>query len=287
MSALAAVSDALAGTPLLALPAAVTWGLASIWLSPCHLAGVPLIVGWLAATPATAPAPSARSGEKPRQAGAVTNSSACNDADPAATSPHGLAPAASGQVSVTGLTARSSADQGGGRAAIILAFGLGTLLSLIPLAIAALLLGRLAGDLGFSGNYLAAAFCIFGGLYLLDWLPLPQLGRGLPQPATRGPWTALLLGLVFGLALGPCAFAWIAPVLGVASMQAATGLVLPIVLLVLFALGHLAGVLLAAGSLSLVQRWLDALGSNRGLALGRAACGVLLLVVAGVLIDSA
>ncbi|MFP4063788.1 MAG: cytochrome c biogenesis CcdA family protein, partial [Halochromatium sp.] len=178
-------------------------------------------------------------------------------------------------------------DQGGGRAAIILAFGLGTLLSLIPLAIAALLLGRMAGDLGFSGNYLAAVFCIFGGLYLLDWLPLPQLGRGLPQPAKRGPWTALLLGLVFGLALGPCAFAWIAPVLGVASMQAATGLVLPSVLLTLFALGHLAGVLLAAGSLSLVQRWLDALGSNRGLALGRAACGVLLLVVAGVLIDSA
>jgi len=91
---------------------------------------------------------------------------------------------------------------------------------------------------------------------------------------------------VFGLALGPCAFAWIAPLLGVAGMQAAQGLALPLVLLVLFALGHLAGVLLAAGSLSLVQRWLDALGSSRGLALGRAACGVLLLV-AGVLIDSA
>ena len=91
---------------------------------------------------------------------------------------------------------------------------------------------------------------------------------------------------MFGLALGPCAFAWIAPLLGVAGMQAAQGLALPLVLLVLFALGDLAGVLLAAGSLSLVQRWLDALGSSRGLALGRAACGVLLLV-AGVLIDSA
>jgi len=248
MSALATLSEALAGAPMLALPAAVTWGLASIWLSPCHLAGVPLIVGWLAATPAAASAE-------------VTTAGA-------------------------GAPGRSTAA-GGGRAGIILAFGLGTLLSLIPLGAAALLLGRLAGDLGFSGNYLAAAFCIFGGLYLLDWLPLPQLGRGLPQPRRRGPWTALLLGLVFGLALGPCAFAWIAPVLGVAGMQAAQGLALPLLLLVLFALGHLTGVLLAAGSLSLVQRWLDALGSNRGLALGRAACGVLLLVVAGVLIDSA
>jgi cytochrome c-type biogenesis protein len=246
MTALATLSDALAGAPLLALPAAVTWGLASIWLSPCHLAGVPLIVGWLAATPAAA----------------------------------SVAPAGSG-------TPGGPVRVGSGRAGIILAFGIGTLLSLIPLGAAALLLGRLAGDLGFSGNYLAAAFCIFGGLYLLDWLPLPQLGRGLPTPRSRGPWTALLLGLVFGLALGPCAFAWIAPVLGVAGMQAAQGLALPLLLLVLFALGHLAGVLLAAGSLSLVQRWLDALGSNRGLALGRGACGVLLLLVAGVLIDSA
>lgn len=253
MSALATLSDALAGTPLLAMPAAVAWGLASIWLSPCHLAGVPLIIGWLAAKPAP---------------GAAT-ATATTTTGPTAQAP------------------RHPSAAGSARAGIILAFGLGTLLSLIPLGALALLLGQLAGDLGFSGNYLAAALCILGGLYLLDWLPLPQIGRGLPQPTRRGPWMALLLGLVFGLALGPCAFAWIAPVLGVASMQATQGLALPLVLLVLFALGHLVGVLLAAGSLSLVQRWLDALGSNRGLALGRAACGVLLLVLAGVLIDGA
>lgn len=270
MSSLATLSDALAGTPLLALPAAVTWGLASIWLSPCHLAGVPLIVGWLAATPASS----------------GNGSGSGSGSSPAgATSPPAGATAALDDVSTTAPTHLPTASTS--RAGIILAFGIGTLLSLIPLGAAALLLGRLAGDLGFSGNYLAAAFCIFGGLYLLDWLPLPQFGRGLPKLRNRGPWTALLLGLVFGLALGPCAFAWIAPVLGVASMQATQSLVLPLVLLVLFALGHLAGVLLAAGSLSLVQRWLDALGSHRGLALGRAACGVLLLVVAGVLIDSA
>ena len=40
--------------PLVALPAVLAWGLASNWLSPCHLAGVPLVVGWLAATPVDA-----------------------------------------------------------------------------------------------------------------------------------------------------------------------------------------------------------------------------------------
>ncbi|MBK8638257.1 MAG: cytochrome C biogenesis protein [Chromatiaceae bacterium] len=242
MSGMAILSDALGATPLVALPAALAWGLASIWLSPCHLAGVPLVVGWLATTPA------ARS--------------------------------AVGSPPATAVTGRR-------HTLIVLAFAFGILLSLLPLGAVALLLGRLAGDLGFSGNWLAALLCLVGGLYLLDWLPLPSIGKGLPQPTRRGPWTALLLGLVFGLALGPCAFAWIAPVLGVAGLQAAGGLILPALLLAMFALGHLLGVLLAAGSLSLVQRWLDALGQHRGLALGRAACGLLLLVMAGALIKGA
>ncbi|MBP8198525.1 MAG: hypothetical protein KAX64_08190 [Chromatiaceae bacterium] len=242
MTALAVMADALGGAPLVALPAALAWGLASIWLSPCHLAGVPLVVGWLAATPVEV--------------------------------------GAAGTPPSTGVMRRR-------RTFIVLAFALGILLSLLPLGAVALLLGRLAGDLGFSGNWLAALLCLFGGLYLLDWLPLPSLGKGLPQPTRRGPWTALLLGLVFGLALGPCAFAWIAPVLGVAGLQAAGSLLLPVLLLVMFALGHLLGVVLAAGSLGLVQRWLDALGRHRGLALGRAACGALLLVMAGVLVNGA
>lgn len=250
MNWMANLADALTSAPLLALPAALAWGLASIWLSPCHLAGVPLVVGWLAATPpepsATSPAASARAG---------------NSTPPAVASRR--------------------------RALIVSAFAFGILLSLLPLGAVALFLGRLAGDLGFSGSWLAALLCLFGGLYLLDWLPLPNLGQGLPQPRRRGPWPAFFLGLVFGLALGPCAFAWIAPVLGVASLQAAGSFLLPILLLVMFALGHLLGVVLAAGSLGLVQRWLDALGRRRGLALGRPACGVLLLVMTGVLVNGA
>lgn len=43
--------DALSATLWLATLAALAWGFISIWLSPCHLAGVPLVVGYLAATP--------------------------------------------------------------------------------------------------------------------------------------------------------------------------------------------------------------------------------------------
>jgi len=198
------------------------------------MAGVPLIVGYLAATP-----------------------------DPCA------------------------ASAGRGRTLVILAFALGVLISLFPLGAVTLLLGRVAGDLGFSSNYLVAGLCIAAGLYLLDWLPLNWSGGGLPRPKSRGAWAALGLGLVFGLALGPCAFAWIAPLLGVAWMQATDGLALPALLLALFAAGHCAGILLAAGSLARVQRWLDALGRGRGFAYGRSACGAFLLLTAGWLVARA
>jgi cytochrome c-type biogenesis protein len=227
MELLAPLSDALAGTGWIAALAALGWGFASIWLSPCHLAGIPLVVGYLSVT------------------GGVP--------DPYR------------------------------RARVILAFALGSLLSLLPLGLVTLLLGRVMGDLGISSNYLVALICLAAGLYLLDWLPLPT-GRGLPRTVSRGAWTALALGMVFGLALGPCAFAWIAPLLGVTWMQAAQGLVLPALLLGLFGVGHCAGVLVAAGSLDRVQRWLDGFG---GFAWGRSICGGLLLLGAGALVAGA
>ena len=41
------LSHAVEGAPLIALAAAVVWGILSIVLSPCHLASIPLIVGFI------------------------------------------------------------------------------------------------------------------------------------------------------------------------------------------------------------------------------------------------
>src|SRR5665811_597271 len=41
------LSHAVEGAPLLALGAAIVWGILSIILSPCHLASIPLIVGFI------------------------------------------------------------------------------------------------------------------------------------------------------------------------------------------------------------------------------------------------
>lgn len=156
----------------------------------------------------------------------------------------------------------------------------------MPLAGLSLGLGRLAGDLGGGATYLVAAACIVAGLYLLDVINLPG-GWTIPSPKRRGAGTGFLIGAVFGFALGPCAFAWIAPVLGTAWLTAADDFGLALTLVALFAAGHTLAVLIAALSLEAVQRWLDALGQHRGARYGRAASGTLLLLAGGWLLASA
>src|SRR4030066_663995 len=41
------LTDAVPGTPLVALIAAFIWGVLSILLSPCHLSSIPLVVGFI------------------------------------------------------------------------------------------------------------------------------------------------------------------------------------------------------------------------------------------------
>lgn len=229
MDLLAPISQAFSSAPAWAGTAAFVWGILSIWLSPCHLAGIPLVVAYLAV------------GSEDRLR----------------------------------------------RTRIVLAFAVGALIGLIPLAAVTLLLGRLAGDIGGWGVYVVAVACIVSGLYLFDALPLPDWSRGLPTPKRRGPGVAFLLGAAFGFALGPCAFAWIAPVLGAAWIGVQDNLLAAVGLLALFAVGHCVGVWLAADSLDRVQRWLDRFERQSGLRYGRFACGGLLLLGGGYLLASA
>ena len=53
------------------------------------------------------------------------------------------------------------------------------------------------------------------GLYLLGVIPMPWSGPGQVNMKRKGLLAAFILGLVFGIALGPCTFAYMAPMLGV------------------------------------------------------------------------
>lgn len=207
-----------------ALLAALIWGVLSILLSPCHLASIPLIVGFV------------------------------ND---------------QGQIS----TARASL--------LATLFALGILVTIAIIGVITALAGRLMGDLGPYANYGVAVIFLVVGLHLLQVIPLPWSGFGASGAGAvkrKGLLAALLLGLIFGLALGPCTFAYMAPMLAVAFKVANTNLFFSISLLALYGVGHCA-VIIAAGTFTeWVQRYLNWNEQSRHGARLRSVCGVLVLL---------
>jgi cytochrome c-type biogenesis protein len=126
---------------------------------------------------------------------------------------------------VVGYINRGEATSTGRAAWAATWFAGGVLVTLVAAGGIALAAGRLMGQTGIWGNLTVAVVLLIFGLYLLGVLRLPA---GLPSPTVhprRDALGALILGLVMGLALGPCAFAYLAPVLAVVfEMSGAPGL---------------------------------------------------------------
>jgi cytochrome c-type biogenesis protein len=92
----------------------------------------------------------------------------------------------------------------------------------------------------------------------MDIIRLPDTGVKLRPFGTKSVFlSAFSLGLVFGIALGPCTFAFMAPVLGVVFQMSSTNVIAAGALLLSFGLGH-CGVIVAAGGLtSRIQSYLN------------------------------
>lgn len=212
---------AVEGAPLAAFSAAALWGVLSVLLSPCHLAGIPLIVGYIGD----------RETHRTREAFLIS-----------------------------------------------LFFSLGILITIAAIGIVTAAAGRMLGNIGPWGYYLGAGLFLIFGLYLLDVLKLPWFSGGGMKPRGTGLGAALLMGLLFGAALGPCTFAYMAPVLGVTFSLSANTPLYGASLLGAFGLGHCAVIAAAGTSTGAVQRYLGWGERSRGPELLRKVCGALLLL---------
>ncbi len=224
------LSRAVEGTPLIALAASFVWGILSVVLSPCHLASIPLIVGFI------------------DKQGRMSSRRAC---------------------------------------AISSLFAVGILVTIALIGAVTAAAGRILGDVGTYGNYFVAAIFFVVGLHLLDVIPMPWSGPGQVGMKQKGLVAALVLGLVFGIALGPCTFAFMAPMLAVSFKLAATSFLYGVLLLLAYGLGHCGVIVLAGTSTSAVQKYLDWNERSRGAVILRRVCGVLVLVGGLVLIYNA
>ena len=216
------LTAALTHSPEIAIGAAFVWGVLSVILSPCHIACIPLIVGFI-----------------------------------------------DGQGNIST-----------GRAFVLsLLFGLGILITIGIIGLITALAGRMMGDIGGWGNYFVAVVFFAVGLNLLGILPLPFMEGGAnPNYKRKGFLAAFVLGLIFGIALGPCTFAYMATMLGIVFSMASAQIVLAMSLLAAFAVGHCAVLVLAGSFTEMVQHYLQWSENSKGAVILKKICGVLVIL---------
>jgi cytochrome c-type biogenesis protein len=116
------------------------------------------------------------------------------------------------------------------------------------------------------------------GLHLVGVIPVPWSGPGQVNMKRKGLLAAFVLGLVFGVALGPCTFAYMAPMLAVTFKLAATNFLYGALLLLAYGVGHCAVIVAAGTSAELVQRFLNWNEQSKGLTALKTVCGVLVML---------
>jgi cytochrome c-type biogenesis protein len=215
------LTHAVESTAIIALAAAFVWGILSILLSPCHLASIPLIVGFIG-----------QQGKMSTKRAFVTST----------------------------------------------LFAVGILITIGAIGAVTAALGRMMGNVGRYGNYFVAVIFFVVGLILLDVIPIPLAGPGNIGMKRKGLPAAFILGLVFGIALGPCTFAFMAPILGVTFKVASTSLTYGIALLVFYGIGHCSVIVFAGTFTKLVQRYMNWNEKSKGTIILKKICGVLVLL---------
>jgi cytochrome c-type biogenesis protein len=214
------LSKTLDSSPYLALMAAFIWGILSVLLSPCHLASIPLIVGFIS-----------------------------QDSDKSIRRAFGLS--------------------------VLFASGILVTIALIGVITASI--GRMTGDIGPYGNYIVAIIFFIIGLHLLGVIPLPW--SGISSTSKRKGWiAAFLLGLIFGIAIGPCTFAYMAPILGITFKVATTNFIYAVTLLLVYGIGHCSVIIAAGTSTKAVQSYLNWSESSKSTAILKKICGILVIL---------
>jgi len=140
---------------------------------------------------------------------------------------------------------------------LALTFAVGILITIASIGIITASLGRLMGDIGIWGNLIVASIFIFIGLYLMDIIHWNWGGINITHNGRSGLLGAFILGLIFGVGLGPCTFAFLAPVLGVVFQIATENWFKSVLLISAFAVGHCMVIVVAGTLTNLVQKYLN------------------------------
>lgn len=219
---------ALYGIPAVALLAAFLWGVLSVLLSPCHLASIPLIVGFL-----------------------------------------------DGQKDLNAMKAFKLSTF----------FTLGILAMMAIIGLITGLLGRMLGNLGAWAEPAVGVVFLIIAFFIADIVKMPSFVRGdMSSKRGKGVWSALSLGFLLGIGLGPCSFAFMAPILGIVFSAAGTQLFFALGLVLSYIIGHCLVIILAGTFAGAVQSYLKWTANSKGTKIVRIACGILVFAAGWYLI---
>lgn len=157
-------------------------------------------------------------------------------------------------------------------------FALGILVTIAILGVITAAMGRMLGDVGKYGNYIVAIVFFVVGLHLIGVIPMPFSGPGNIGLKRKGLLASFLLGLIFGIALGPCTFAYMAPVLSLSLSVASTNAVYAGLLLAAYGIGHCLVIVVAGTSTEAVQNYLNWNEKSKGADIVKKVCGVLVML---------
>ncbi len=158
-------------------------------------------------------------------------------------------------------------------------FSIGILLTIGIIGLITGLAGRMMGDIGKWGSIFVAIIFFIIGLYLLNIIKLPFLSRiSQPQFQRKGLLASFILGLIFGIALGPCTFAYMAPMLGVVFRISTTQFIYGIILILFYAIGHCSVITLAGTFTEIVQKYLNWNEASKGTEMIKKICGALIIL---------
>lgn len=205
----------------LSVTATFLWGVLSVILSPCHLASLPLIIGYI------------------NRNGISTIKSAFINS-------------------------------------ILFAFGI--LITIAVIGLITGMLGGLIGDIGSAGNFIVSLVFFAAGLYMLGVFKTDWNFFSANKVKSKGYLTAFFIGIIFGAGLGPCTFAFMAPVLGIVFQISSSNLFNAVLLILAFGAGH-SMVLAAAGTMSVkigsYLKWAD---NSNSLKIFKKICGILIIL---------
>jgi len=159
---------------------------------------------------------------------------------------------------------------------VLFAFGILVTIGIIGAITASA--GRMMGDIGKYGNYIVAVVFFIVGLHLLGVIPMPWSGPGQVGMKRKGLLSAFILGLIFGIALGPCTFAYMAPMLGITFSLAKTNIAYGIILLLAYGIGHCSVIVVAGTFTEVVQHYLNWNERSKGATIVKKVCGVLIIL---------